>query len=598
MNFLRRLPLGSQQGSSLATTPPAWLRTPPNWRSLRKICSMLQGFTPMNLGSRSEDGVPTLMYTEAAGAREGECCAMRIVWLLVLACLALGGVPGQTNNPPPEARKAFERGIEATKSGQVGEARKNFETAVALRPDYAEAWYALGEIQRRQNDPEAARKSLQAALRANPRLVEAQFSLALVEQSAGNWKALADITERLVQLDLSNPAAYVLRATAHLNLGELDAAEKAGRTADRMDLAHKDTNIPVLLGWILDRRGDAAGAAEQFRKYLRLEPNGKRADAVRVKVAELDAHAREMQSGPQSAVTFRADTKLAMVRFQVSPQRGQFVTDLRPEDVEIREDGKPQTIAVFEGGESYRPSVPLEITLLFDCSGSVRLSNSLQPHVFETNLLDKYANVKIAVYAFSNSLTRIISPTRSGPDLEAAMDAVLKEEAGNTPLFLVICETARQAAASGGDAVRMMVIFSDGLANSPDLGHYEAAVGAAQELGIALYPVMLGTEDRNVPLAPTAVPIPVPRPSDYSSLARKRFLSLAEHTGGRRFEFFGSKNVLATVLRDIAEHIRYDYVVGFYPSASDGTGKQHTVEVSLRSKDKGQIIGGKRVVEH
>src|SRR5438270_10784046 len=85
----------------------------------------------------------------------------------------------------------------------------------------------------------------------------------------------------------------------------------------------------------------------------------------------------------QTPATFRVDTKLALVRFQVSPKRGEFVTDLRAEDIEIREDGVPQEIALFEGGRFYPRRTPVEVALLFDCSLSVQEAGKLNANVFQ-----------------------------------------------------------------------------------------------------------------------------------------------------------------------------------------------------------------------
>ena len=55
-------------------------------------------------------------------------------------------------------------------------------------------------------------------------------------------------------------------------------------------------------------------------------------------------------------------------------------------------------IALFEGGRFYPHKVPLEITLLFDCSGSMDAADILNTKVFEKNLLEEYENVSVAIY--------------------------------------------------------------------------------------------------------------------------------------------------------------------------------------------------------
>jgi len=64
--------------------------------------------------------------------------------------------------------------------------------------------------------------------------------------------------------------------------------------------------------------------------------------------------------------------------------------------------GRRRKIAVFEGGRFYPRTVPVEISLLFDCSGSMAMAGLINPHVFGPNLLDEFENVRIAIYGFSD----------------------------------------------------------------------------------------------------------------------------------------------------------------------------------------------------
>jgi VWFA-related protein len=183
---------------------------------------------------------------------------------------------------------------------------------------------------------------------------------------------------------------------------------------------------------------------------------------------------------------------LVLVRFQVSPKKGTPIGDLRAEDIQILEDGARQKVVLFEGGRLYPRSVPLEITLLFDCSASVQNAGSLDPNVFGKSLLDEYVNTKIAIYAFTDDLTRLTTPTRDGAALMKALHGVRAIRTGGTPLFGSIADTARDSTASGESAVRILVIFSDGESTTAgDDSRDGEAIQAAQDRGIALYPVTL-----------------------------------------------------------------------------------------------------------
>jgi hypothetical protein len=109
--------------------------------------------------------------------------------------------------------------------------------------------------------------------------------------------------------------------------------------------------------------------------------------------------------------TFRATSQLAIVGFQVLSAKGQLIRDLRPDEIELREDGVPQ-IGFFEGGAGRTGGTPVDIALLFDCSPSVEVAGALDTNVFKQNILEEFENVRIAIYGFSAYLVRTTAPTR------------------------------------------------------------------------------------------------------------------------------------------------------------------------------------------
>jgi VWFA-related protein len=496
--------------------------------------------------------------------------------------------------PPKAAREAFEKAAKAAQDKKTDEAVRNYRKAVALYPEYAEAWCQLGKLQLAQNQLDEARSSLGAAIKADSDYVEPYRTLVVLENKAKNWKELVNITDRLLKLNpAANWQAYFFNAVGNFNLQNFEAAEKSARELERFDTQHNFPTAWQMLGAILARRGDVAGAAEQYRGYLKWKPDAPDTEAVRAMLADMERRASAVSPDAPSSTTFRVDTNLALVRFQVIPQKGQFVTDLRPEDIEIREDGIPQKIALFEGGRFYPRTVPLEIALLFDCSGSVQNAGTLDPQVFDESLLKEYENVAIAIYAFSDHLLRLTGPTRDGPRLMKAVAAVGAVPSGDTPLFGAIAETARDAASLGGNATRMMAIFSDGESTRQgDLARSAEAIQTAQELGMALCPVMLaqppGLQASSGPNAEWEV---------YRMQSIGSFMSLARATGGQAFDSVATRDVLPTILKSLAQRVRYDYVAGFYPSSS-GVRKRHKIEVVLRSKSRGEIVGGNRALVH
>ena len=129
---------------------------------------------------------------------------------------------------PKDAKKAYEKGLDANKKKKPEDAQKNFEKAVELYPKYATAWYELGMLQMAQKKPDLARKSFDTALEADPKFMKPYLQVAVLQMQAQQWQELADLTEKTVKLDpFDYPQAFFFNSVANFNLKNLEAAEKS-----------------------------------------------------------------------------------------------------------------------------------------------------------------------------------------------------------------------------------------------------------------------------------------------------------------------------------------------------------------------------------
>jgi VWFA-related protein len=298
---------------------------------------------------------------------------------------------------------------------------------------------------------------------------------------------------------------------------------------------------------------------------------------------------------------------LALVRFQVAPEKGKAVTDLRPADIEIREDGAAREVVMLQGGAGNPREIPVEVSLLFDCSRTALSSGTLDAGLFTQMLLGEFPNVSIAIYGFSPGLTRLARLTRDDGELTKALEAPLRIHPLSTFLMDHISRVMVDAASSEGAAVRIVVAVSTGRTDQGSSSaaaqqeRYQRAVSIAQQANIAAYPVMLigslATQDATpaaAPLSPgTRVrsgPLPTQTDIQESTVLRTvgNFVDLGSVTGGRRFEVLSGGNMLPTVLKQIADDFRSEYVAGFQVSPS-GEKKRHKIEVVMRNKERGRI---------
>ncbi len=190
---------------------------------------------------------------------------------------------------PKEARRAYDRALQDLRRNKLPEAGKELRKAVDIYPNYAAAWYELGRIQEQNRDIEQARKSFAKAMAVDAKFISPYLKLAELEAKAEDWAELADTTNRLLKLDaVDYPMAYFYNATANLNLGQFDTAERSARAGEKLDTPHRFPRLEQVLAMILARKKDYAGAAAHLRSYLLLAPDAEDAARMKKELADLE----------------------------------------------------------------------------------------------------------------------------------------------------------------------------------------------------------------------------------------------------------------------------------------------------------------------
>jgi tetratricopeptide (TPR) repeat protein len=190
---------------------------------------------------------------------------------------------------PKDARKAMERAQNFAKKDKWDQAQKEVQKAVEIYPKYAIAWSELGGLQERAKDSEGARKSFAMALEADPKLIPPYLALANMASRDSKWMEVSDDAEHVLKLNpVDFPQAYLLNAMSNYYLKNFDVAEKSARGGIEHDPEHRFPKLHEVLGAVLIRKQDSAGAAEQFRKYLRYASDGPETDRARKQLADLE----------------------------------------------------------------------------------------------------------------------------------------------------------------------------------------------------------------------------------------------------------------------------------------------------------------------
>ena len=201
----------------------------------------------------------------------------------------------------------FAEFLEAT--DHLREAVTEWEAVRDLIPHHFAAYVNVGRLLNRLSRGDAARRSLETAVRLEPRSPEAWLELAQAIARQEQWPAAADAYLQVLRLQPGNARVYVQLADALARLGKRAEAVEMLRQAARLDPGFSEAryllgvefamsgNLPeaqaefeatllrkphhvlarLNLGVALVRQGETGPARRQFEEVLRLDPANEKA---------------------------------------------------------------------------------------------------------------------------------------------------------------------------------------------------------------------------------------------------------------------------------------------------------------------------------
>ncbi len=190
---------------------------------------------------------------------------------------------------PKKAKNELARAQKEMLKKNLSEAERHLKIAVDAYPDYAAAWFELGQIQQRKQQFDDARSYYLRAVGIDPKYVAPHIELARLAALESKWREAEEVSDHALELDpLSFPEAYLINSIASYHLNQMAAAERSALQAQRLDVHHRFPQASLVLANILNRRHDWIGEAEQLRIFLKLAPEATDSDAARSRLIELE----------------------------------------------------------------------------------------------------------------------------------------------------------------------------------------------------------------------------------------------------------------------------------------------------------------------
>ncbi len=281
-------------------------------------------------------------------------------------------------------------------------------------------------------------------------------------------------------------------------------------------------------------------------------------------------------AAPQQAPLFRGTSEMVRVFVTVSHD-DRLVTSLTQDVFEIRDNGKPQPIALFDNTPR-----PIRIIVMLDLSGSMAgnlvLLRTAAGELFAR--LGPEDGARVGTFGHEVS----ISPefTRDPAQLEEALPRRIAADAP-TPLWRAVDE-AMDAFGDRGEARPVILVLSDGKDSGP-IGFRRRYVSQAEivdrarEENVMVYGI--GMRSRATQPMMPGIGVDNMRAMMMADLPDPGLSLAAKETGGGYREIRLGQD-LGAAFAEVVDELHGQYLIGFEPPKRDG--KVHDIEVKVDQK--------------
>jgi VWFA-related protein len=300
----------------------------------------------------------------------------------------------------------------------------------------------------------------------------------------------------------------------------------------------------------------------------------------------------------------RVDTLLVTVPVSVLDRQGRFVPNLTREDFTVFENGVEQPIAYFEPAEK-----PFTVALLLDTSASTHFHIDEIKEAAIEFAKQLRPQDRVLVITFNQEVLLLTEATNDLNTIETVIDE--NANTGTSTRLYDAVDLTIQERLNKIKGRKAIVLFTDGVDTSSQEATYQSTLREVEELDALIYPIQYDTTDymramqgagngsvtvttrRSGPFgtttttqtytvpANTGTPIPGTTKADYDR-ADQYLHALADKTGGRLYQA-NSTAQLAEAFSRIAEELRRQYSLGYYPKTEGAEGNERRqIRVKVR----------------
>jgi Flp pilus assembly protein TadD len=226
----------------------------------------------------------------ATDAKIGSASADTRVTLGRVAEMTIVLVPTTAANDAGKAaelKKAFDEGVQASRSGNHDGAIEKFRAAAAMAPSCFDCHFNIGVAYMAKKDEKAAEAAWKQALEVKPDYAEAMNALSTLYNNQKRFDEAAAMSAKAAGAGggAGNADATFNQGIILWNQGKIAEAKTRFEETIKLNANHADAHFQ--LGMALLNEGKVPEAVSAFESYLKLAPDGQFATQAKGMIAQL-----------------------------------------------------------------------------------------------------------------------------------------------------------------------------------------------------------------------------------------------------------------------------------------------------------------------
>jgi VWFA-related protein len=325
--------------------------------------------------------------------------------------------------------------------------------------------------------------------------------------------------------------------------------------------------------------------------------------------SQTNAPTKVTADGPEEVAAgdvIKVNTTLVTLPVSVMDRDGRYIPNLRKEDFRLWEDGVEQSVAFFSAVDK-----PFSVVLMIDTSNSTRFQAEDIQDAAITFVNQLRSDDRVMVVSFDDQIKTLSEFTN---DRNRLRDAIRRTRIGSGTKLYDAVDLVINQRLSREPGRKAIVLFTDGVDTTSRRATYDSNLRDAEELDALVYPIqydtymdmagggggtggsvgwpgggggtgtvadilgqILGGMSRRSGGMGRGGPGTSRR--DYD-LANRYLQDLAERTGARRYQADTTHN-LSLAFSNIAEELRRQYSLGYYPKNPAQAGQRRQIRVRV-----------------